>query len=132
MTAPPRRRWIAWIPALAWAGCIFALSAQSTLPGTGGVTDKQAHAMAYGVLAMLSLMAAAGWRWRAVTASRVLLAFTVAVLYGVSDEVHQAFVPGRTPDVADVVADATGAGLAVLAGWAWAILLGGRSTIQRS
>jgi len=36
------------------------------------------------------------------------LAFAIAFLYGVSDEIHQYFVPGRHPDVLDVVADASG------------------------
>lgn len=38
----------------------------------------------------------------------VILAFVITCLYGVSDEFHQKFVPGRTPDVYDVVADAIG------------------------
>jgi VanZ family protein len=46
----------------------------------------------------------------------------IATLYGVSDEIHQAFVPLRTPDVRDVIADATGAALALGAAWAWSII----------
>jgi len=38
-----------------------------------------------------------------------------SVLYGVSDEIHQIYVPGRTPDSLDVVADAVGAALGVAA-----------------
>ena len=49
--------------------------------------------------------------------TNVLIAFLVAVLYGISDEFHQSFVPGRTPDVWDVACDAAGA-LAALALWA--------------
>ena len=44
-----------------------------------------------------------------------------ALAYGISDEIHQVFVPGRSPDVADVVAD-TGGAIAVqlvLCGWLW-------------
>ena len=42
-----------------------------------------------------------------------------ASLYGVSDEFHQYFVPGRTPDIGDLCADAAGAFLmqAVLCRW---------------
>jgi VanZ family protein len=35
----------------------------------------------------------------------------------VSDELHQMFVPGRTSDRYDVVADAVGATIAVAGGW---------------
>jgi VanZ family protein len=38
-----------------------------------------------------------------------VLAVAIVSLYGVSDEVHQAFVPGRNADVFDWVADTTGA-----------------------
>jgi VanZ family protein len=40
---------------------------------------------------------------------RAATAFAVAILYGLSDEWHQSFVPGRTPDVWDLVVDAIGA-----------------------
>jgi VanZ family protein len=108
------------------------LSSQPVLPSPASLNDKQAHAVAYGILAFLCLMGMTGWRWRRIAGASLLAAFVLAVLYGVSDEVHQSFVPGRTPDGADVVADAVGAALGLLAAWAWAILLGRRSSIQRS
>ena len=94
--------------------------------------DKQAHAFTYGVLAVLCLMGLTGWRWRRVAGASLLGAFVIAVVYGVSDEFHQSFVPGRSPDVADVVADAAGAALALTAAWGWAILVGRRSSMPRS
>jgi VanZ family protein len=39
---------------------------------------------------------------------RLLLAVAIVVFYGVSDELHQGLVPGRTLDVKDVTADAVG------------------------
>lgn len=38
----------------------------------------------------------------------------LCTLYGVTDEFHQSFVPGRTPDVLDIRNDAIGAALAML------------------
>jgi VanZ family protein len=103
------------VPALAWMGLIFALSARSTLPRTPGLTaDLQAilgHFGAYGVLALLL------W-WALGVADlppgrRLALAFAGAVAYGVSDEVHQSFVPGRDTSVFDLVVDAIGAACAL-------------------
>jgi len=42
-----------------------------------------------------------------------LLAFGLAALYAATDEVHQSFVPGRTPSPWDVLIDGAGAALAV-------------------
>jgi VanZ family protein len=129
----PRQRSLAgWVPAAAWASVIFWLSSQPVLPSPGNLNDKQAHALAYGVLASLCLMGLTGWRWRRIAGASLLGAFLMAVLYGISDEIHQAFVPGRSPEAADVAADAAGAAIALAAAWAWAILLGRRSSIQRS
>lgn len=46
---------------------------------------------------------------------RVWLAVLIAFLFGISDEVHQYFVPNRSADVMDVVADVVGATLGATA-----------------
>ena len=103
---------------------IFVLSSQSWLPGPpGGFTDKHGHALTFGILALACLFGLTGGRWRRVTGRMATVAALLAVVYGVSDEWHQAFVPGRMADIADVAADAVGAVVAVGLGWAWAILL---------
>jgi len=92
---------------------IFLLSAQPKLPDIPGLdaivqdnSDKVKHIIAYAVLA--------GLIWRALgakfaTGRRFALAVVIAVLYGVTDEYHQRFVPNRTCDICDLAADATGA-----------------------
>lgn len=105
-----------WVPVLAWMGVIFFLSAQPDLPhpSTGWLDlafSCGAHALVYAVLALLLA-------WALGTDRRALLvALGLAVLYGLSDEFHQAFVPGRHPDPLDLMCDAAGAG-AALAAWA--------------
>lgn len=101
-----RRIWI-WGPALACAAAIFWLSHQPVLPAPPG-NDKLAHFVAFGTFA--TLVARGAWfdtRWSngLVYAAAAL----IGVMYGISDEVHQTFVPGRDASVADVVADALGA-----------------------
>jgi VanZ family protein len=93
-----------WGPALLWAGIIFALSSQPTLPvSLGNGRDKIAHFTAYAVLGLL-IARALPPRGRL-----VWLAILLGSLYGASDEFHQHFVPGRSVDVFDWVADSLGA-----------------------
>jgi len=70
--------------------------------------------MEYGVLAVLFFGALGssfpGWsRLRVVCAS-----IAMATLYGLSDEIHQSFVPGREASGMDLLADFTGASLSVI------------------
>jgi VanZ family protein len=79
----------------------------------GGMSDHTGHFIGYALLAALVLRARAGGTWRGVTARAGWQAWLVAVVYGVTDEFHQHFVHGRSPDVHDWMADAAGAGVAV-------------------
>jgi VanZ family protein len=101
---------------------IFAASSMSRVPDLPAhVTDKVVHASVYAVLAGTCLRALAGGRWTGVTIGAAAAAVLITTAYGVTDELHQRFVPGRTADVLDLLADLTGATVAaVLAlGTAW-------------
>ena len=112
-----------WGPVAAHMLLIFALSSVPRLPAPpGGLSDKQAHALAYAVLALLLCRALAGGSLWRVTAGRAALAATLAIAYGATDEWHQSFVPGRESDLADLFADAAGAGLAAAACFACGII----------
>jgi VanZ family protein len=89
---------------------IFVASAQHTvrLPDVDN-SDKMLHFAAYAGLGVL--LAYGG----APAAVGRLPLIAIGSLYGASDEVHQSFVPGRTPDPADWVADTLGAIAGVLA-----------------
>ena len=66
-----------------------------------------------GIVAVLVLRAASGSRWDGVTFRAAGAAVAFAAVYGITDEFHQWFVPGRTADVNDWMADCTGAAIAV-------------------
>jgi VanZ family protein len=110
-----------WLPPVAWMATIFVLSAQPDLPQPAGpwlenVTDKAAHAVTYGILAWLVLRAVR--QHRPVSVKLLAACAALATAYGVTDEFHQMFVPGRNASLADLAADALGAGVAmVLAAW---------------
>ena len=96
-------RWLAWMPAAAWAATIFWLSSRPTLPAPEiPYVDKVAHFGAYALLGALLAFAADRSRLP------VIAAVAIGVMYGASDEIHQMYVPGRSPDVLDWAADAAG------------------------
>jgi VanZ family protein len=112
-----RAAW-AFVPALAYAAIIFALSAQSDplpfLPREIFLQDKLLHAAEYAVLGGLLVPAlrVAGLRPRVA----LLAAVVVASAFGATDEFHQSFVPGRNADVADWLADTLGAAVGATLG----------------
>ena len=115
-TCPRHRQVQRLLPALAWMGVIFVLSAQPALPAAPGLgatlTTIGGHLVVFTVLALLL-----AWGLREIVAPRVLtpLAFALAVAYGLSDELHQAFIPGRDAAALDLALDTIGAATALLA-----------------
>ncbi len=115
--------WITlWLPVIAYMAMLFGFSSLPTLPTPpGGVSFYHVHVVAYAGLAALTARATGrGLRdvpWRAVVA-----AILISSLYGVSDEYHQLFVPGRSFDVLDMVADAVGSIAGATAAKAWSII----------
>ncbi len=105
----------------AWLGycsLIFWLSSQSKLPipKLFEYEDKVQHFTAF---LLMTLFAMRAIRHHVRTQKQLMLygvLFTWA--YGLSDEIHQIFTPGRTPDVLDWLADASGA-LAAAGLWSW-------------
>lgn len=130
-----KKRVISWLAVIIWMGIIFYLSDQVASDSSqlsSGITEfvvnsvnqivpkvnleleqmsffvrKAAHFIAYFILGALLLHAF--WRSGLVGARGVTLSFLVAVLYAISDEVHQLFVPGRSGEVRDVLIDSVGA-----------------------
>lgn len=92
-------------------------------PPPAGLSDKSAHIVTYAVLSALAVRALAGARWAGVTSVTAALAIVVAGAYGVTDEWHQSFVPGRHSEAVDVVADVAGAALAAGVIWIWKYVL---------
>ena len=113
-----------WGPVLGLMAAIFLVSGEPAPPSLPGlVPDVVAHALVYAVLGALMLRAVAGARRLRVTVRNAALAAVLTAAYGLTDEFHQSFVPGRTAEARDLAADtlggAAGAGLA----WGWGIVL---------
>lgn len=98
----------AWAPAVVWAGVIFFLSGRSDpdVPGwTPPGADKVAHLALY---AVLGATLARAWLRTVAPGRGHWVPLLMGVLFGLSDEWHQSFVPGRRPSAGDVLADILG------------------------
>lgn len=115
------KRYIHWIPALAWMAMIFFMSHQSgsnlnsVLPWFQRLFPfmqdfNWGHFVAYFVLA-LTFYWALGRTYANIRGR--LIVVLLCVLYGMTDEIHQLFVSGRTADWIDLRNDAIGAFIAM-------------------
>lgn len=139
-----RNKIIAWAGAIGWMALIFILSHQPASVSSGlssGITEfllgfmgdvlpggdagveqfhtfirKNAHFLAYFILAVLLVNALGSWKDLRVRT--LLIAFAAAVLYAVSDELHQLFIEGRSGELRDVGIDSAGAATGIFVCWA--------------
>ncbi len=116
-----------WLPAVACMAIIFVLSSR-----TGGELDgwlpwarklfpglesfDPVHYVAYFALAVTF---AIGFGFGRMNVWRCLLVLVLCVAYGATDEWHQSYVPGRSPDWGDLLHDGIGAAVAVAAIGLW-------------
>jgi VanZ family protein len=101
-----------WGPFVAALAVVFWLSSMSDVPGTRYVWDKALHAVGYAGLGLLALRAFHGG-FASPRVAPTLFAASTVILWGISDEFHQSFVPGRDASARDVIADAIGFAVAV-------------------
>lgn len=90
----------------------------SSIPGDAmsvpiGLPDYVLHAGGYAVLCTLVYVTLRRG-WGMPLKISMILSWMISVSYGVLDEYHQSFVPLRTPDFRDVLADGVGALLALV------------------
>ncbi len=100
-----------WLPLILY--CLF-IYIQSDHPSPEQIlifpyVDKVLHVTAYGILGILFYRAYQTLRLKDNIKMLVLLSVVSASLYGISDEIHQSFVPSREAEIADVIADMIGA-----------------------
>ena len=105
-----------WLPLVAFCLVIFV---QSSFPSPikdpdVPFFDKYLHLLAYAILGILFFRAYASLKKDGATARIAFFSILSAGLYGISDEIHQSFVPGRHADVMDALVDFVGAAAGVL------------------
>ena len=99
-----------WFPILLYCLLIFIQSSHPSPDITPHwpYVDKVLHFIAYALLGALFLRAFKTTRIKHHLKLIFALSVLFSSLYGISDEIHQSFVPYRTADVMDVIADILG------------------------
>jgi VanZ family protein len=109
------KRFLRWLPAIVGMAVIFGFSSipSREMPDFGlwdVIVKKGAHMLGYGLLAL------AYWNALRFNKRSWWLALLLAVLYAITDEFHQSFVPGRHPSWVDaLIIDGGGAALMLFA-----------------
>ncbi len=94
------------IPSVIIISISWYLSSQEHVEHMPGFwnADKVVHFVCFGVLCMWLCFAC-----RTKTFSKIWIPSLITSLYGIIDELHQSFVPGRSCSIFDWIADTTGA-----------------------
>lgn len=102
-----------WFPVFAWCGLIFYFSSLPDLTSGGGLWDlilrKAAHITEYFILTFLLYRALEG-SFNLSFADLIFSSAFLSLLYAISDEIHQVFVPTRNGNVGDILIDSMGIG----------------------
>jgi VanZ family protein len=108
-----------WLPVIVYCTAIFV---QSSFPTARQLPqwpylDKTLHVAAYALLGFLVFRALSTGRLASNPTMSFIISTLFAGLYGLSDEFHQSFVPGRSPEATDVLADLIGGFCGAGIGW---------------
>jgi VanZ family protein len=104
-----------WLPVYLYAGLIFFLSSLSDPTEKIGVkinflfADKITHFFIYGFLCFLIIRALSFSKKNFSIKSIYLISIIFSTLYGITDEIHQSFVPLRSVEISDIFANFLGA-----------------------
>jgi VanZ family protein len=109
-----------WAPVVVYMAAIFYVSSlpQPVVPPGG---DKPWHLLAYLGLGVVTVRALAGGLPGFIDLRIAAMAISIAAGYAATDEFHQMFVPGRSAQWSDLLADAVGVVLGTGLCWAWGL-----------
>lgn len=102
---------IFWLPLVVWLLVVYNFSATPAkdLPQINvPYIDKLFHAVVYFVFGVLLIRAFDKSDFNVSLAKLAVLAIIISICYGISDELHQLFVQGRSCEVFDFLADCAG------------------------
>ena len=102
-----------WVPAIVICSISVYLSSQPTIEKMPSFwnADKLVHVVCFGGL---SFWVAFACNLKANSLKEIILPLSIVSIYGIIDEIHQSFTPGRSCSVFDWIADTVGAFLGAL------------------
>jgi VanZ family protein len=108
-----------WLPLCLYGLLIFILSSGPAPAGGPEFfqADKVAHFFIFAGLGALCLRTLHTTALSNSLMTVLLISMLLSSGYGISDEIHQYFVPSRSSDVFDAIADITGSIVGVLVYW---------------
>jgi VanZ family protein len=108
---------IYWLPVVFYCTAIFVQSSYPSMAQLHDVPfgDKYLHIAGYALLGMLFFRAFRSSHRANRLFVVALLSILASTAYGISDEIHQYFVPYRSADIMDVLADMVGSAAGVMA-----------------
>jgi len=102
-----------WVPVALYGAGVYYLSSLSHVAVAGRLPDYLTHPVEYAGLTLLIIRALNGGLTSTIRWPHHFGAVGMAILYAISDEIHQLHVPRRTASLKDVLSDTLGAVLAV-------------------
>jgi len=106
-----------WLPVYVYAGLIFYFSSLPTIPEPITRIIPQTlilHVIEYFIFGILLFRALVNSENTALKNNAILLSIIISIFYGITDEIHQHFVPGRIFGFLDVIADSIGSSLGII------------------
>ncbi len=104
-----RHNKISWVITLLIAITIFYLSSQTFKPGPpAGFNWKPIAYHFYAFLFLSAFLLISLIKGNPKSKKIILIAIIIAILYGISDEIHQLFVPGRAFAISDILINSAG------------------------
>ena len=114
---------VLYLMTIGYMAVIFHLSSLQSIDQPGPFkdfpsVDKLEHLSEFFILGLLMFLSFHFTRSTRIRRYDWMLALYCSLLYALMDEVHQSFVPGRSPDMIDLLADGAGIATACFIG-AW-------------
>ena len=85
---------------------------KATVEEKDSITRKIAHFLEYALLGFLVLNMLKDYK--KINIKLIIISILICILYAISDEIHQYFVPGRSCQFTDVLIDSTGSALGTM------------------
>lgn len=93
---------------------IFYFSSLSSVPGTPGKAINISVIYHFTVFFLFTIFLTTSIKNKKLPKKQIILILGISLIYAISDELHQLFVPGRFTSIKDIIVDLIGSIIAIL------------------